>query len=218
MMKILVVEDEAAIRDLIAINLELVGYEVITCENGLDAKNLLDQEEVDLILLDVMIPGINGFSLITQIEKEKTPVIFVTAKASVLDRVKGLRLGADDYIVKPFETIELIARVEAALRRNQKNSNSTYRVGNVEIDRLKRIVKKGGKEVYLTAKEYDLLDLFICNKNVALTRDQILDKVWGYDYVGLTRTVDIHVQRLREKLGLKNNIKTIFKIGYRFEE
>lgn len=216
-MKILVVEDELAIRDLIAINLELVGYEVVTCEDGIQAKEYLAEQDVDLILLDVMLPGIDGFSLITQIKKQDVPVIFVTAKVSVLDRVKGLRLGADDYIIKPFEAIELVARVEAALRRYKK-SNDSYVYGELEVDRLKRSVKKAGKQVYLTVKEYDLLELFLQNKNVALSREQILDSVWGYDYFGGTRTVDIHVQRLREKLGLKEQIKTVYKIGYRFEE
>lgn len=215
-MKILVVEDEAAIRDLISINLSLVGYEVFTAEDGLEAKEFLESNRVDLILLDVMIPGIDGFSLIEKIKKYNIPVIFVTAKESVLDRVKGLRLGAEDYIVKPFETIELLARIEVILRRYNKD-NHKIKFENVEVDTNKRIVKLNDKEVYLTAKEYDLLILFLQNRNMALSREQILDRVWGFEYVGETRTVDIHVQRIREKLDLKNSIKTVFKVGYRLE-
>lgn len=215
-MKILVVEDEVAIRDLICINLELVGYEVSTAEDGLEAKSFLEKNTVDLILLDVMIPGIDGFSLIEQIKKYNIPIIFVTAKESVLDRVKGLRLGAEDYIVKPFETVELLARIEVVLRRYNKSSN-IIKFKNIEVDTNTRIVKVNNKEVYLTAKEYDLLILFLRNKNMALSREQILDKVWGFEYVGETRTVDIHVNRIREKLDLKDNIKTVFKIGYRLE-
>lgn len=216
-MRILVVEDEEPIRNLIAINLELVGYQVLTCADGLIAKELLKRERVDLVLLDVMIPGMDGFELIREIDLEKTPVIFLTAKESVLDRVKGLRLGADDYIVKPFETIELIARIEAATRRYKK-TESKIQFQDIEIYPEQRIVKKNGKEVYLTVKEYDLFELFLQNKNIALSREQILDQVWGFDYLGVTRTVDIHVQRIRDKLGLKDYIKTVFKIGYRLED
>lgn len=215
-MKILVVEDEAAIRDLISINLSLVGYEVFTAEDGLEAENFLENTKVNLILLDVMIPEIDGFSLIEKIKKYNIPIIFVTAKESVLDRVKGLRLGAEDYIIKPFETIELLARIEVVLRRYNKDDNIKFK--NIEVDTKQRIVKVNDKEVYLTAKEYDLLILFLQNKNMALSREQILDKVWGFEYEGETRTVDIHVQRIREKLDLKNSIKTVFKVGYRLEE
>ena len=176
----------------------------------------MEVNRVDLILLDVMIPGIDGFSLIEKIKKYNIPVIFVTAKESVLDRVKGLRLGAEDYIVKPFETIELLARIEVILKRYNKD-NHKIKFKNVEVDTNKRIVKLNDKEVYLTAKEYDLLILFLQNRNMALSRERILDRVWGFEYVGETRTVDIHVQRIREKLDLKNSIKTVFKVGYRLE-
>ena len=216
-MKILVVEDEAPIRDLISINLQLVGYEVFIAEDGIIAEKFLENQKVDLILLDVMIPGIDGFSLIEKIKKHNTPVIFVTAKESVLDRVKGLRLGAEDYIIKPFETIELLARIEVVLRRYNKNNNY-IKFKNIEVDTKQRSVKLNDKEVYLTVKEYELLILLLQNKNMALSRDQILDRVWGFEYGGETRTVDIHIQRIREKLDLKNNIKTVFKVGYRLEE
>ena len=216
-MKILVVEDEAPIRDLISINLQLVGYEVFTAEDGIMAEEFLEKQRVDLILLDVMIPGIDGFSLIEKIKKHNTPVIFVTAKESVLDRVKGLRLGADDYIIKPFETMELLARIEVVLRRYNKNDNH-IKFKNIEVDTKQRIVKLNNKEIYLTVREYELLILLLKNKNIALSREQILEKVWGFEYGGETRTVDIHIQRIREKLDLKNNIKTVFKVGYRLEE
>ena len=216
-MKILVVEDEAPIRDLISINLQLVGYEVFTVEDGIMAEEFLEKQRVDLILLDVMIPGIDGFSLIEKIKKHNTPVIFVTAKESVLDRVKGLRLGADDYIIKPFETMELLARIEVVLRRYNKNDNH-IKFKNIEVDTKQRIVKLNNKEIYLTVKEYELLILLLKNKNIALSREQILEKVWGFEYGGETRTGDIHIQRIREKLDLKNNIKTVFKVGYRLEE
>ena len=216
-MKILVVEDEAPIRDLISINLQLVGYEVFTAEDGIMAEEFLERQRVDLILLDVMIPGIDGFSLIEKIKKHNTPVIFVTAKESVLDRVKGLRLGADDYIIKPFETMELLARIEVVLRRYNKNDNH-IKFKNIEVDTKQRIVKLNNKEIYLTIKEYELLILLLKNKNIALSREQILERVWGFEYGGETRTVDIHIQRIREKLDLKNNIKTVFKVGYRLEE
>lgn len=216
-MKILIVEDEAPIRDLISINLQLVGYEVFTAEDGIIAEKFLENQKVDLILLDVMIPGIDGFSLIEKIKKHNIPVIFVTAKESVLDRVKGLRLGAEDYIIKPFETIELLARIEVVLRRYNKNKQ-TIKFKNIEVDTEQRIVKLNNKEVYLTVKEYELLVLLLQNKNMALSRDQILERVWGFEYGGETRTVDIHIQRIREKLDLKNNIKTVFKVGYRLEE
>lgn len=215
-MKILVVEDDLAIRDLIDINLTIAGYDVVVAQDGEEAKNIFDKENIDAVLLDVMLPKIDGFELIEHIKKKDVPVIFITAKSSVSDRVKGLKLGADDYMVKPFESIELLARIEAVARRYNKSEN-IIKINNIEIDLDRRIVKLDGEIIELTLKEFELLALFIKNKNIALSREQILDKVWGFDYIGETRTIDIHVQRLREKLKLKNNIKTIFKVGYRFE-
>lgn len=217
MIKILVAEDDEAIRDLIAINLQMVGYEVIKAIDGQEAKEIIDKEDLDLILLDVTMPKIDGFSLIHHIKNKGIPVIFVTAKESVLDRVKGLRLGAEDYIVKPFEAIELIARIEVVLRR-YGSVNTIIKFKNLEICQDQRVVKLDGKPIELTLKEYHLLLLFLKNKNIALSREQILEKVWGFDYLGESRTVDIHVQRLREKLDLKDNIRTIFKVGYRLED
>lgn len=217
MKKILVVEDDMAIRDLISINLEMAGYKIFKAADGYAAKKLIDDESFDLVLLDVMLPKIDGFTLISQIRYKNIPVIFVTAKESVIDRVTGLRLGADDYIIKPFEIIELLARIEAVLRRYD-NSPQNINFKNLEVLIDQRLVKLNNKIIELTYKEFDLLLLFLQNKNIALSRDQILEKVWGFDYSGETRTVDIHVQRIRDKLNLKDNIKTVFKIGYRLED
>lgn len=214
-MKILVVEDDSAIRELIAMNLEISGYDVILAEDGKVAKRIIEKEKIDLILLDVMLPYIDGFSLMDDIREMGIPVIFVTAKENVLDRVKGLRFGAEDYIVKPFEAIELLARIEVVLRRYKKEE--VIRFKDLEIYDEQRIVKINNTVVDITVKEYDLLMLFVRNKNRALTREQILEKVWDFHYEGDTRTVDIHVSRLRDKLSLYNYIKTVYKVGYRFE-
>lgn len=216
-MRILVVEDDLGIRDLIEINLQIGGYDVVKAEDGEQAKELIRKEQIDLVLLDVMLPKIDGFTLIEDIKKKDIPVIFLTAKNSVVDKVKGLKLGADDYIVKPFENIELLARIEAVARRYNKN-DVILRFKNIEINEERRSVKVDDIEVEITLKEYELLVLFFKHKNMALSREQILDKVWGYSYIGETRTVDIHVNRLRDKLNLKDNIKTVFKIGYRLQE
>ncbi|NMM62784.1 response regulator transcription factor [Clostridium sp. P21] len=217
MRTILIVEDDPAIRDLVSINLEMVGYKVLNAEDGEVAKNIIEKEVIDLILLDVILPKIDGFTLITKIKNKDIPVIFVTAKESVLNKVKGLKLGADDYIVKPFETIELLARIEVVLRR-YNSLDEILKFKHIEVHIKERVVKINNKHIDLTLKEFKLLVLFLKNKNIALSRDQILEKIWGYDYLGVTRTVDIHVQRLREKLNLKENIKTVFKVGYRIED
>ncbi len=216
-MNILVIEDDDAIRDLLSINLSIVGYNVLTAEDGEIGKNLFLSNSIDLILLDIMIPKIDGFELIKDIKKDDIPVIFITAKNTVMDKVKGLRLGADDYITKPFEAIEVLARIEAVLRRYNK-SEKVLKFNDIKIDTEKRLVYKSGDIIDLTLKEYKLLLVFLNNKNIALSREQLLEKVWGFDYIGESRTVDIHVQRLRDKLQLKENIKTIFKVGYRLED
>ncbi|WP_251861135.1 response regulator transcription factor [Clostridium sp. Marseille-Q2269] len=217
MKKVLVVEDQIAIRELIAINLEMAGYEVIQAEDGNLAMDYIQNKHMDIILLDIMLPKTDGFTLIAKIKSKGIPVIFVTAKDSTIDKVRGLKLGADDYITKPFESIELLARIEAVLRRCG-NIEENIRFKHLDIFPDQRLVKSNGDIVDITLKEYELLILFLNNKNIALSRDQILEKVWGYDYYGETRTVDIHVQRLREKLDLKNYIKTIYKVGYMLED
>lgn len=217
MKKVLVVEDQIAIRELIAINLEMAGYEVIEASDGEMAVNYIENTYFDIILLDIMLPKLDGFSIISKIKGKGIPVIFVTAKDDVLDRVKGLKLGADDYITKPFESIELLARIEAVLRRCGK-MEEIIKLKHLDIFPEQRLIKSKGEIIDITLKEYELLMLFIKNKNIALSRDQILERVWGYDYFGETRTVDIHVLRIREKLNLKDCIKTVYKVGYRLED
>ncbi|HBJ2611907.1 TPA: response regulator transcription factor [Clostridium botulinum] len=217
MKKVLVVEDQIAIRELIAINLEMAGYEVIEASDGEMAVNYIENTYFDIILLDIMLPKLDGFSIISRIKGKGIPVIFVTAKDDVLDRVKGLKLGADDYITKPFESIELLARIEAVLRRCGK-MEGIVKLKHLDIFPEQRLIKSKGEIIDITLKEYELLMLFIKNKNIALSREQILERVWGYDYFGETRTVDIHVLRIREKLNLKDCIKTVYKVGYRLED
>lgn len=216
MEKILIVEDDSTISDLIKLNLKVANYETKQVYNGIQALEIIEKEEFDLILLDVMLPKLDGFSVIEKIKYKDTPVIFLTAKASITDKVKGLKMGADDYIVKPFESIELLARVEAVLRRyGKKKDILTFE--DLEVHLEKMIVKKQGTIIDLTLKEFELLNLLIQNKGIALSREKILEKVWGYNYMGETRTVDMHIQKLRKKLDLEEKIKTVYKVGYRLE-
>ena len=216
MMKILIVEDEKAIRDLIDMQLTLAGYHCQTAEDGIIGANLIEANSFDLILLDIMLPGVSGFELMNYIRPTKTPVIFITAKHEVSDRVKGLRLGADDYLVKPFDMVELLARVEAVLRRYHK-AESVMEIEGVTIDFDAYRADKDGRKLELTAKEFGLLSLFVHNKNIALYRDMIYERVWESDFDGDSRTVDLHVQRLRKKLGWEHCLVTVFKVGYRLE-
>lgn len=213
MAKILVVEDDRHISELIRRSLKLAGHECVCCFDGRQAVGMISGEQYDLILLDVMLSGMSGFDLISKIQD--TPVIFVTAKGELEDKLLGLSLGAEDYIVKPFEMLELLARINVILRRNQKEEE--VRIENIYVNLNKRTVKMNGQEVPLTPQEYNLLEVFIQNKNIALSRDKLLELAWGYDYEGETKTVDVHVQKLRKKLGLEHAIKTITKLGYRLE-
>ena len=216
MNSILIVEDEKPISDLIRLNLTDAGYRCTCVFDGMTAADLLEKESFDLVLLDIMLPGLNGYELLEYIRPMEIPVIFLTAKGEVSERVKGLRLGAEDYITKPFEIIELLARVEAVLRRYHR-TDRTIELFDLEIDTLSRVVKKAGVPVALTVKEYELLLLFVRNKNIALFRDMIYERVWGDEYMGDSRTVDLHVQRMRKKLGLEDKIVAVYKIGYRLE-
>ena len=216
MIKILVVEDEKAINDLIEMNLSEAGYSCRCAYDGMEAANILETERFDLILLDIMLPEVNGYELMEYIKPLDMPVIFITAKGSVEDRVKGLRLGADDYLVKPFEIVELLARVETVLRRAGKAMTEIV-IDNVSIDTRSRTVRLSGREIQLTNKEYELLLLFAQNRNIALFRESLYERVWGSDYMGDSRTVDLHVQRLRKKLHWEEKIKAIYKVGYRLE-
>ncbi|MDR2587755.1 MAG: response regulator transcription factor [Coriobacteriales bacterium] len=211
-----IVEDERPISDLIRMSLASAGYRCACAFDGLDAVRQIDEGRFDLILLDIMLPGIDGYGLMDYIRPLEIPVIFITAKNSVNDRVKGLRIGADDYLVKPFDILELLARVEAVLRRYHLSQNRLV-LGSVTIDTDSRTVTRDGQPVSLTKKEYDLLLLFARNRRVALFRDQIYEKVWGSDYLGDSRTVDLHVQRLRKKLGWEAYIVSVYKVGYRLD-
>lgn len=216
MIKILVVDDEKAICDLIDLNLSSAGYHCTTVQDGLAAIDKIEQETYDLILLDVMLPGADGFDIMEYIRPLGVPVIFVTAKHAVKDRVRGLKLGADDYLVKPFDVVELVARVEAVLRRYHKTEQQLT-AGDVIVDVDARRVTKAGKPVDLTNKEFGLLVLFIKNKNVALFRETLYEKVWEDEYYGDSRTLDLHVQRLRRKLGWEHELVAVYKVGYRLE-
>ena len=214
--KILIVEDEKPINDLIEMNLSEAGYECTCAYDGMTAANILEKERFDLVLLDIMLLEVDGYELLEYIKPMEIPVIFLTAKGSVEDRVKGLRLGADDYLVKPFEIVELLARVETILRRAGKTQTEIV-VDDVVIDTRSRSVRRGNKEIALTMKEYELLLLFARNRNIALFRETLYERVWESDYMGDSRTVDLHVQRLRKKLHWEDKIKAIYKVGYRLE-
>lgn len=218
MIKILIVEDEKAISDLIRMALTDEGYQCVCAFEGEEAADVIEKNPIfDLILLDVMLPKIDGYELMKYINSYELPVIFLTAKADIADKVKGLKLGAEDYMTKPFEVAELLARVERVLRRyNKATRQMTFH--DLEVDADARIVTKGGEPVALTAKEFDLLVLFLRNKNKALYRSNIYSLVWGDYFDGDTRTVDLHVQRMRKKLGLEGVIVPVYKIGYKLEE
>lgn len=215
--KILIVEDDEAIANLININLSMAGYDSKKVFDGEEALKLIREEKFDLILLDIMLPGLDGFEILDRIRNLNIPVIFLTAKNVLADKVTGLRKGAEDYIVKPFESLELLARIEVVLRRFSKNNNYID-FKDLKIYEDERVVKKDGQAIELTLKEFELLLNLVKNKNRALSREYLLEKIWGYEYMGETRTVDTHIQKLRRKLNLADNIKTVYKIGYRLEE
>ena len=216
LIKILIVEDEKAISDLIRLHLSAAGYRCVCKDNGINGADAIDAEQFDLVLLDIMLPGTDGYELMDYIRPLGIPVIFITAKHEVRDRVKGLRLGADDYIVKPFDIIELLARVETVLRRYRKGK-SVEEIGGVKVDFDARTVVRDGRYIDLTAKEFGLLALFVKNRNIALFRETLYEKVWEQEYTGDSRTVDLHVQRLRRKLGWEHILTTVYKVGYRLE-
>ena len=216
MRKILIVDDEEKIRELIRMNLELAGYKCDEAEDGEIALEKLNKFSPDLALLDIMLPKKNGYEIAQSFIKQNVPIIFLTAKDSVTDKVKGLKLGADDYIVKPFESMELLARVEVVLRRTGKFSD-IFEYRNIKVDFAKREVFKNNEKIEMTAQEFELLKVLIQNKNLALSREKLLESAWGYDYYGDTRTVDMHIQRLRKKLSWDDIIVTVYKYGYRLE-
>lgn len=213
--KILVVEDEQSIAEMVKLCLSKNGYMCETVNDGMAATKKVEEKRYDLILLDIMLPDIDGYDLIEYIKQFDIPVIFVTAKTSVPDRVKGLKLGAEDYISKPFDLEELLARVATVLRRFHKTEN-ILEVGKIKIDTLECTVLLDGNPVVLPAKEYDLLLFLVRNKNIALYRETIFEQVWQEPYFGNTRTIDLHIQRLKKKLDLGDAIETIYKVGYKF--
>lgn len=224
-MKILVVDDEPHIVELIAYHLEREGFTVATAADGPDALDKVGEERPDLVLLDVMLPGLDGFSVCQRIRRQHdVPIILLTAKTAEDDRVFGLEVGADDYITKPFGHRELLARVKAVLRRARGYSRpgEVLRRGPLVIDTERRLAALDGEPLELTLKEFDLLHLLASHPGRAFSRDELLRDVWGYDYVGTTRTVDVHVQRLRQKLGddpaAPRFIQTVHGIGYRFRD
>lgn len=214
---ILIVEDDAAISDLIRMNLHSEGYHCVCAGDGIEGMTAFEQEAFDLVLLDIMLPGLDGYALLERIKPTGTPVIFLTAKGAVEEKIRGLKAGADDYLSKPFQIGELLARVEAVLRRN-KSVSRLLRLGDVTVHMDSRQVEKDGQPIILTAKEFDLLAELLQNKNIALRRDRLYEKVWKEPFLGETRTLDSHIQRLRKKLGWENQIRTVFRIGYRLEE
>lgn len=214
--KILIVDDEKPICDLMEMNLQAAGYECKAVQDGLEAIRLIEREKFDLILLDIMLPGADGYDIMEYIRPLKIPVIFVTAKQEVKDRVRGLKLGAEDYLVKPFDVVELMARVEVVLRRFEKTAK-VLTAGDVTVDLESRKVTKAGVPVELTNKEYGLLVLFMQNKNIALFKENLYERVWGDEYLSNSRTVEIHVQRLRKKVGWENCLVAVYKVGYRLE-
>ena len=214
---ILVVEDDESISNLIKITLEMAGYLTSQIFDGLEVLPALGKNKFDLILMDVMLPGMDGFTLMKKIKELDIPVIFLTAKNDLADRITGLKSGAEDYIIKPFETVELLARIEIVLRRYSKVSSHLV-FKDFSINEDNRTVMKGSTPIELTLKEFELFVLLIKNKNMALSREYLLETIWGYDYMGETRTIDTHIQRLRKKLNLNDAIQTVYKIGYRLED
>lgn len=223
--KILVIEDDTAISELICMNLEAAGYDPVPIYDGEEAETAVLAEkdkregvpEYALALLDIMLPGKDGFQLMEVMQTAEIPVIYLTAKADVVSKVHGLRAGAEDYIVKPFEVLELLVRIEKVLQRTGRG-REIIEIQDVRIDRKEHQVTKGGKPVALKPMEYELLVLLAGNKNVAFSREQLLSQVWGSDYMGETRTVDVHIGRLRKKLDFFDVIRTIPKTGYRLED
>ena len=216
MIRVLIVEDEKPISNLIKISLRNAGYQCDCAMDGSEAIDKIDNGKYDLILLDIMLPEIDGFELLQYIRPLEIPVIFLTAKKDVKDRVKGLRMGAEDYIVKPFEVAELIARVEVVLRRYKKTEEIFY-INGLMVNCSSMKVERDGEPISLTPKEFELLLLFLRTPNTALYRETIYERVWGGEMQYGSKTVDLHVQRLRKKTGLQNELQAVKKIGYRLE-
>lgn len=218
MYRILVIEDENAINDLICMNLEIAGYEPIPFMDGIEvSSHLKEYKSYDLALLDIMLPGKNGFELLDELKKAEIPVIYLTAKGDLPSKIKGLKNGAEDYIVKPFEMLELLVRIDKVLTRYKKEVPEIIQIKDVIIDEEKRIVTRNSKEISLQPMEFDCLLTFWKYRNRVISREQILHILWGVDFQGETRTVDVHVGNIRKKLDLYDVIITVPRIGYRME-
>ena len=224
MAKILVVDDEEKIRDIITEYLEFEGFEYIEAENGVEAINILKKEKVDLVLLDVMMPKIDGIKVLKEIRsKGSTPVILLTARAEEYDKLFGFELGADDYIVKPFSPREVMARIKAIIARSApkaevQSENEVLEFPGIKIDVAGRELYIDGQKKQMTPKEFDLLVFLIKNRNIVLTRERILSEVWSYDFFGDDRTVDTHIKMLRNTLGeYRRYVETVWGVGYKFE-
>ena len=215
--RILVIEDEPAINNLLCMNLEVTGYQTVSYLDGNDAsEGIAWDHEFQCALVDIMLPGKDGYTLLPELNHYGIPVIFLTARADIASKVKGLKEGAEDYIVKPFEMLEVMVRLEKVLERNG-TVQEQIQIGDVIIDTASRTVTKMGMEIYLKPMEYNCLMVFAKNPNKALTRNQILQELWNEEFCGETRTVDAHVGRIRKKLSWQDKIKTIPRIGYRLE-
>ena len=216
--RILIVEDDRAISDAVALNMQFVGYDYMVFDDGEKAASCLATDHAfDLAILDIMLPGINGFELFSYTEKYNIPVIYMTAKTDAASEIKGLRDGAEDYIVKPFDMLALMVRIEKVLKRTGR-LNTVYRVRDIELNSETRVVTKAGRAVELQPMEFDVLLLLLKNKNLTVSREQLLSEVWGYDYIGESRAVDVKISAIRRKLDLGDAIKSIPKLGYRLEE
>lgn len=218
--RILVIEDDSSISELICMNLEAAGYEAFPILDGLCAEAFLkeaDKREIALALVDVMLPGKDGFALMEDFQRAEIPVIYLTAKDDVISKVHGLKAGAEDYIVKPFEVLELLVRIDKVLKRTGRDQEK-IQIRDVVIDIKEHSVTKNGQKIQLKPMEYELLVLLAKSKNVAFSREELLNRLWGTDYVGETRTVDVHIGQLRKKLDFHDVIRTISKTGYRLED
>ena len=216
--RVLIVEDEIAIAKMIAMNLKVAGYDIVMFQDGKEAAESLESDHAyDMALLDIMVPGMDGLELLPVVKGYGIPVIFLTARDDIGTKVQGLRDGAEDYIVKPFEMLELMVRMEKVLERTKKNSD-IIQILDLEINLAEHTVRKNGMEISLKPMEFELLAVLARNKNRAISRENLLRMVWGVEYVGETRTVDVHIGQLRKKLNLAEHIKTVSKLGYRLEE
>ncbi len=216
MIEILIVEDEKPISELLRLSLQKAGYHCTCVYDGIAAGEFLEVNTYDLVLLDVMLPGVSGFELMDYIRTLEVPTIFITAKNDIADRVRGLKMGAEDYIVKPFAVLELLARVEGVLRRHGK-LQSLLQVGDIQINTLAMTISRSGTEIPLTRKEYDIALLFARNPGIVLHKSTIYQQVWGGEYPDSTRTVELHVQRMKKKLGWEHRLRPVYAMGYRLE-